>query len=478
MPATEYLIDTLRAIVGPAHCLTAAPDLAPYLTDWRGRYTGSAVAVVLPADTTEVATVVQVCAQSGVPMVPQGGNTGLCGGGTPMADGRTVVVNLSRLRKIRAVDPANNAITVEAGVTVAEVQAAADGAGRLFPLSLASEGSCEVGGIISTNAGGVQVLRYGNTRDLVLGLEVVLPDGQVWNGLRALRKDNTGYDLKQLFIGAEGTLGIVTAATFKLFARPRQTVTAWLAVSSPAAAVDLLARLRCMAGDRVTAFELISRSSLDLVLQHFPEARDPLSQVHPWYVLVELSDTLTELDLVGLLEGELASIMAEGAVADGTVATSQAQASTLWQLRENISEAQKREGISIKHDISVPVSAIPEFLERADAALQTRYPGLRIVAFGHVGDGNLHYNQSRPRHQENADFIACTEDVGRLVHGLVHELDGSISAEHGIGQLKRDLLPDYKQPLEMDLMRRIKAALDPQGMMNPGKVLLHSDAVE
>ncbi|WP_374494580.1 FAD-binding oxidoreductase [Zoogloea sp.] len=467
----DALLDTLRALVGPAHCLTDAAATAPYLRDWRGRYSGAAQAVVLPADTAQVADVVRVCAAAGVPIVPQGGNTGLCGGATPLADGKSVVVNLSRLRQIRNVDPANNAITVDAGVTLAEVQAAAEGVGRLFPLSLASEGSCEVGGVISTNAGGVQVLRYGNTRELVLGLEVVLPDGRTWNGLRALRKDNTGYDLKQLFIGAEGTLGIITAATLKLFAKPRQSVTAWLAVAGPAAAVALLARLRGVAGDRVTAFELISRPSLALVLQHIPGARDPLAQPHPWYVLVELTDTLVSVDLAGVLETELAAAIAEGAVIDGTLAASETQAAALWRLRENISEAQKREGVSIKHDISVPVSAIPEFLERADAALEACYPGLRIVAFGHVGDGNLHYNQSRPSQDENAAFIARTDEVGRIVHDLVHELGGSISAEHGIGQLKRPLLPVYKSTIELDLMRRIKQAFDPEGRMNPGKVL-------
>ena len=465
------LLDTLRTLVGAAHCLTDSTATAPYLTDWRGRYTGTALAVVLPADTAQVAAVVQACVAVGVPIVPQGGNTGLCGGATPLADGNAVVVNLSRLRQIRSVDPANNAITVDAGVTLADVQAAADGAGRLFPLSLASEGSCEVGGVISTNAGGVQVLRYGNTRELVLGLEVVLPDGQIWNGLRALRKDNTGYDLKHLFIGAEGTLGIITAATLKLFAKPRQTVTAWLAVASPAAAVELLSRLLSVAGDRVTAFELISRPSLDLVLQHIPGARDPLPQAHPWYVLVELTDTLISVDLAAVLEAELAAAITDGAVLDGTVAASQAQATALWSLRENISEAQKREGVSIKHDIAVPVSAIPEFLDRAGAALEACYPGLRIVAFGHVGDGNLHYNQSRPHRDENAAFIARTEEVGRVVHDLVHELGGSISAEHGIGQLKRALLPAYKPAVELDLMHRIKYVLDPRGLMNPGKVL-------
>ncbi len=467
----SVLVDTLRSIVGAPHCLTADADMAPYLTDWRGRYTGRARAVVLPADTAQVAAVVRACAAAGCAMVPQGGNTGLCGGATPLADGASVVLNLSRLRRIRHVDAANNALCAEAGVPLALVQQAALDADRFFPLSLASEGSCEVGGVISTNAGGVQVLRYGNTRELVLGLEVVLPDGQVWDGLRALRKDNTGYDLKQLFIGAEGTLGIVTAATLKLFARPRAVVTAWLAVASPAAAVQLLGRLRAAVGDRVTAFELISRVSLDLVFQHIPGTRDPLGQPSPWYVLLELSDTVAGDALAGLLETELAATIAEGRVTDGAIATSESQAQALWQLRENISEAQKRDGVSIKHDISVPVSAIPDFLEAAGATLAAAYPGLRVVCFGHLGDGNLHYNLSRPLNGENDAFIARTEEVNRIVYDAVRERGGSISAEHGIGQLKRALLPDYKPAVEIDLMRRIKQAFDPRGLMNPGKVV-------
>ena len=465
-------LDTLRDIVGLPHCLTADADKAPYLTDWRGRYTGRAQAVVLPADTQQVVAVIRACAAANCPVVPQGGNTGLCGGATPLAEGEpAIVLNLSRLRRIREVDALNNAITVEAGVPLAAVQAAAEEVDRLFPLSLASEGSCEVGGFISTNAGGVQVLRYGNTRELVLGLEVVLPDGRIWNGLRALRKDNTGYDLKQLFIGAEGTLGVVTAATLKLFARPRSAVTAWLAVAEPAAAVALLGRLRGAAGDRVTAFELISRPSLELVLQHIPGARDPLAKPHPWYVLVELTDTRFEAGLVELLETELEAAIGEGAVLDGVVAATSRQADALWTLRENISEAQKREGVSIKHDISVPISAIPVFIQEAAERLESAYPGVRIVCFGHLGDGNLHYNQSRPQQGENDAFIARTAEVNRIVHDLVRDSGGSISAEHGIGQLKRDILPFYKSEIELDLMRRIKRSFDPHGLMNPGKVL-------
>ena len=465
------LIETLRDIVGDSHCLVAAADTAPYLTDWRGRYTGTALAVVLPADSAQVAAVVRACAAAGCAIVPQGGNTGLCGGATPVAGSAPVVVNLSRLSRVRRVDAANNAIVVEAGVTLAAVQAAAEEADRLFPLSLASEGSCEVGGFVSTNAGGVQVLRYGNARELVLGLEVVLPDGQVWDGLRALRKDNTGYDLKQLFIGAEGTLGIVTAASLKLFPRLRAAATAWLAVADPAAAVQLLARLRAVAGDRVTAFELVGRPALALVLQHIPGARDPLASPHPWYVLVELSDTRADAGLEVLLEQAVEQGVEAGAILDGAIAASAAQAAALWALRENISEAQKREGLSIKHDISVPVSAIPEFIDRAGERLEAAYPGLRIVCFGHLGDGNLHYNPSRPAQGENAAFIARTAEVNRIVHDLVAELGGSISAEHGIGQLKREILPCYKSAIEMELMARIKLALDPAGRMNPGKML-------
>jgi len=465
------LLFTLAGIVGAAHCLVDAAAKAPYLTDWRGRYTGTALAVVLPADTAQVAAVVAACAQAGCAIVPQGGNTGLSGGATPLAGSLPVVLNLSRLRRVRQVDAANNAITVDAGVTLAAVQAAAEEADRLFPLSLASEGSCEVGGFVSTNAGGVQVLRYGNTRELVLGLEVVLPDGTVWNGLRALRKDNTGYDLKQLFIGAEGSLGVVTAATLKLFPRPRCTVTAWLALADPAAAVGLLGRLRAVVGDRVTAFELISRQSLDLVLQHIPGARDPLATLRPWYVLVELTDTRTDAALGERLESELAQAIDDGAVLDATVAATAAQAAALWQLRENISEAQKREGISIKHDIAVPVSAIPAFIEQAGAALDAACPGVRVVCFGHLGDGNLHYNLSRPQHGDNAALIARSDEINRIVYDLVSASGGSISAEHGIGQLKRDILPRYKAAIEIDLMRRIKHAFDPLGLMNPGKVV-------
>ena len=468
--SNETLIRRLAAIVGEAAVLSGS-DMDAHLTDWRGRYTGRARCVVKPASTEEVAAVVALCAAERIPMVPQGGHTGLVGGGTPRHDGHEVVINLSRMKRIREIDTANNTLTAEAGCLLAEVQAAAAAADRFFPRSLAAEGSCQIGGNLSTNAGGVAVLRYGNMRELTLGLEAVLPDGRIWHGLRGLRKDNTGYDLKHLFIGAEGTLGIITAAVLKLFPRPRNSATAWLAVRDPAAAVALLARLRGACGERVSGFEIVARPALALVLKHIPGARDPLASASPWYVLAELTDTLTDFDLVGTLEAILGAEIAAGRVADAAVAQDIAQQKAFWQLRENISEAQRIEGISIKHDIAVPVSRIAEFIARADVALRSAFPEVRIVCFGHIGDGNLHYNLSRPEAAANADFVAQTPQVNRIVHDIVAELGGSISAEHGLGQLKRGEILRYKSAVEMDLMRAVKQALDPHGLMNPGKVL-------
>jgi len=465
MTSTPSLSEQLADIVGAAHVLTAAADIAPFVSDWRGRYVGAALCVVRPADTAEVAAVVRACAASNTPIVPQGGNTSLCGAATPDATGRAVVLSLSRLHHIRAVDAQNNTISVEAGCTLAEVQAAARAVDRLFPLALASEGTCRIGGNLSTNAGGVQVLRYGNTRELTLGLEVVLPNGDIWDGLRGLRKDNTGYDLKQLFIGAEGTLGIITAAVLKLYPLPRRLTTCWLNVASPAAAVDLLNRAKTVFDAQLTAFELVSETALGLVLKNIPDSVRP-GVVSPWYVLAEFSDAPS-----AAVEAWLGEMLEDERIADAVLAQSETQAARLWALRENISEAQKIEGISIKHDVAVPVSAIPEFLARADAALAAAFPGIRVVAFGHVGDGNLHYNLSQADAQENAVFLASQPAVNRIVHDTVNALNGSISAEHGIGQLKRDELVHYKSPVELALMRSIKQALDPQGLMNPGKIL-------
>ena len=468
--SAENLIEQLVAAVGEANVLTAAADMAPHLIDWRRRYRGAARCVVRPGSTAEVAAVVRACSAAGVAMLPQGGNTSHCGASIPDKSGKTVLISLSRLNKIRAVDAANNTITVEAGCVLQNLQEAALAVDRLFPLSLAAEGSCQIGGNLSTNAGGVQVLRYGNARELVLGLEVVLPDGEVWNGLRGLRKDNTGYDLKQLFIGAEGTLGIITAAVVKLFPLPRSTATAWLAIASPQAAIGLLNGLQAAFGAMLTACELVSDISLGMVLKHIPGAQPPLEK-SPWYLLVELSGSGEEDALRDTLATFLEPALENGTISDAVLAQSVDQAKRLWNLRESISEAQKIEGFSIKHDISVPVSRIPEFLERAGAALQHAWPGIRIVAFGHVGDGNLHYNQSKPEAGENAAFIAAQPQVNEMVHDIVHQLGGSISAEHGIGQLKREEILRYKSPLEMQMMRTIKQAFDPRGLMNPGKVV-------
>lgn len=461
----DTLIEQLAAIVGADQVIAEAAAMQPWLTDWRGRYRGAARCVVRPGARDEVAAVVAACAAAGAPLVPQGGNTSLCGAATPDASGAAVVLGLGRLNRILAVDALNDTITVEAGCTLAAVQAAAHAAGRLFPLALASEGTCQIGGNLSTNAGGVQVLRYGNARELTLGLEVVLADGTVWDGLRGLRKDNTGYDLKQLFIGAEGTLGVITAAVFKLYALPPAQTTCWLNVATPAAAVELLRRAKDAFDAQLTAFELVSETALGLVLRHIPGSRRP-GAMSPWYVLAEFSGSAP-----AAVESWLAACLTAGAVADGTVAGSQAQARQLWALRENISEAQKIEGLSIKHDIAVPVSRIPDFLAQADAALAAAFPGIRVVAFGHVGDGNLHYNLSQPESGDNAVFIAEQPAVNRLVHDIVHALNGSISAEHGLGQLKREEIRRYKSAAEMALMRAVKQALDPRGLMNPGKLL-------
>lgn len=464
------LLETLAAIVGPVQLITDPATMTSYLGDWRGRYRGEARCIVRPGSTAEVSAVVRACAAAGVAIVPQGGNTSLCGAGIPDRSGCAVLVSLSRMNRVRAIDPANNTLTAESGCVLQSLHEAAAAAGRLFPLSLAAEGSCQLGGNLSTNAGGVQVLRYGNTRELTLGLEVVLPNGEIWEGLRGLRKDNTGYDLKQLFIGAEGTLGIITAAVMKLFPLPQASVTAWLAVDSPQTAIGLLGDLQYAFGAMLTACELVSDISLGLVLKNISGTQSPVGR-SPWYLLIELAGPGDEAQLRTACEDFLAKQFERGTVADGTIAQSGEQAARLWALRERISEAQKIEGLSVKHDISVPVSRIGEFIGLADAALAEAFPGIRIVAFGHLGDGNLHYNQSMPEAGANADFIALQPAVNRVVYDLVDRLGGSISAEHGVGQLKREMLSHYKSPVEMTLMSAIKRTIDPQGLMNPGKVL-------
>jgi len=471
---TENLIEALGQIAGTENVLTGIAA-APYYKDQRGNYSGIAIAVVLPIDTQQVSAIVTLCASHRIAIVPQGGNTSLCGGSVPLAEdrqalsGKQVVINLSRMTAIRAFDAVNYTMTVETGCTLAHARDVAAQNNRLFPLSLtAIEARCEIGGNLSTNAGGIGVLRYGNMRDLVLGLEVVLPDGRIWNGLRSLRKDNSGYDLKQLFIGAEGTLGIITAAVLKLLPRPASQASACVAVREPASAVALLAHLRATCGDRISAFEIIARPCLDLVLRHFKDTAEPFRQSYQWMVLIDLSDVL-EVPLDKALRNALGSFGA--GISEYLVTVDKAQADSWWNLRKYISDAQKIDGVSIKHDISVPITSVPAFLGLADAALKREFPGVRIVAFGHIGDGNIHYNASMPDPLQNAQFLARSAEVNRIVYDIVAQLNGSISAEHGLGQLKRDEIRHYKNSLELELMLKIKHTLDPLGLMNPGKVI-------
>jgi FAD/FMN-containing dehydrogenase len=471
-PSLETVIRNLREIVGESAVLTERPDVEPYVNDWRGIYFGSTPAVVRPASTEEVAAVVRVCAESATSIVPQGGNTGMCMASVPRVSRHEIVLALGRMNRIRDVDPLDNTITVEAGVVLANIQNAAADVDRFFPLSLGAEGSCTIGGNLSTNAGGVNVLRYGNTRDLVLGLEVVLPDGRIWNGLRSLRKDNTGYDLKQLFIGAEGTLGIITAAVLKLFPRPSASATAWSAVPSPQASLELLALLRRHCGERITAFELISRNCVELVLKHVPGARDPLSSPHDWYVLTELADSSTGEALRNDLEAAFEEAIEAELVTDVAIAESGSQSQALWHIRESIPEAARSESRMLyRHDISVAVSALPEFIEEARGLLTERFPGADIICFGHVGDGNLHYNAFIPGRSRADAADRQAHDVTDVVYDLVQRYGGSFSAEHGVGLAKVAELKRYKSPIELELMHAIKHMFDPRGLMNPGKVL-------
>ncbi len=470
-PRIDETLDRIKDAVGAKGYIDDAAGMAPYLREDRGLWHGAAKLVTRPASTAEVAQVVRLCAASRLPIYPQGGNTGLCGGAVPDSEGRGIVLSLGRMNKVRDLDATNFTITVEAGVILADVQRAAAEADRLFPMSLGAEGSCQIGGNLSTNAGGIAVLRYGNMRDLTLGLEVVLADGTVWDGLRGLRKDNTGYDLKQLFIGGEGTLGIITAATLKLFPKPREIETAFLALARVEDAMALFARARAATGDQLTAFELIPRIGLDIAMTHIPNVHDPLANPHPWYVLLELSSSLAGRGLRQALDDFLAAALEENLIEDGTIAQSAAQARDLWRIREGMVEAQKPIGAVIKHDVAVPVSKVATFIAKASDAVARHTAGVRVIPFGHVGDGNIHFNLAQPVGGDGAAFTADTHAINEIVHDIAAALDGSISAEHGIGILKRDELPRYKPAVALDLMRRVKRALDPDGIMNPGKLL-------
>jgi FAD/FMN-containing dehydrogenase len=463
-PPDTATLERLKEIAGPAGWSDDPDTLAPHLVEWRSRYQGKTPLLLRPANTAEVAAIVRVCVEAEVGIVPQGGNTGLVGAQIPHASGHEVLVNLSRMNRVRFVDPINNTLTAEAGCVLAAIQQAAAEKDRLFPLSLAAEGSCQIGGNLSANAGGIHVLRYGNSRDLVLGLEVVTPEGEVWDGLRGLRKDNTGYDLKHLYIGAEGTLGIITAAVLKLFPRHRQVESAFAAVPTPEAVLDLLTLAREVSGDGgVLAFEMIPRFALDLVVKNVAGSIDPLATPSPWYVLVDLTVPRATA------EAFLTQGLSQGLITDAALAGSAAQAAALWKLRESISEAQKREGGSIKNDVSVPLSQIPGFIKQVLAAVAKLVPGIRPVPFGHVGDGNLHFNFSQPVGMDQEAYLARWDEVSRAVHAIVAAHGGSISAEHGIGVAKREEARRYKSAVELDLMHRIKQALDPKGIMNPGK---------
>jgi FAD/FMN-containing dehydrogenase len=463
--------ERLRALLGEDSVLTDPQDCAPFLVDHLGRCRGRALAVVQPRTVAEVAQLLTVCEAERIGVVPHGGNTSYCGGAIPDESGSELVLSLRRLNRIRNVDPDNYSLVAEAGCVLAQVQAAADAAERFFPLSIGSQGSCQIGGNLSTNAGGVNVLRYGMTRDLVLGLEVVLPGGRVLEGLSTLRKDNTGYDIKSLFLGAEGTLGVITAASFRLFPQIRARATALAAVPDVRAAVTLLGELRAASGERVSSFELIPRAGIELTTRHVPGVSDPLATAYEWYVLCELSSSRAAEPLDAVLEEALAAALARATVLDAALVRSERERSALWKLRETIPEAQRHEGASLKHDISLPVAALPEFVARAASWVGEHVPEGRLVAYGHVGDGNLHFNISQLPTADRERFLARAEEIRRALHDMVREFGGSFSAEHGIGRLKVAELERYGSPVELELMRAVKRAFDPHGIMNPGKVL-------
>ena len=470
LPPSDDLIPALRRLLGPAQVLTEG-DLSAWERDWRKRWTGKALAVVRPGSALEVAEVLKLCRAHGAAVVPQGGNTGLVGGGVPDASGRQVLLSLARLNKVRSIDPANLTLTVEAGCVLQAVQAAAAEAGLLFPLSLAAEGSCSIGGNLATNAGGTAVLRYGNARELCLGLEVVTAQGEIWHGLTGLRKDNTGYDLRDLFIGSEGTLGIITAATLKLFPRPAARITALASCQTLSQCVALLGLAQASLGAGLTGFEVMNAFSLSLVRRHFAQLKQPLPPA-PWTVLLEHSTNDDEASARRRVEGLLEKALEQGLIADAALAESLAQSAAMWHLRESIPLAQAEEGLNVKHDIALPVSAIPAFCALSDAALQAQFPGVRLVNFGHLGDGNLHYNVQGPVGTDARAFLAAHEPaINRVVYDAVQAHQGSFSAEHGVGTLKLGEMAERKSPVALGLMRAIKQALDPQGLLNPGRVL-------
>ncbi len=474
--ATPAALDALRELLGPAGFLDQPGDVEPFLVDHRRRYRGTTPLVALPDSTARVSALLRRCAELGLGVVPHGGNTGYCGGATPRRGGGEIVVSLRRLARIRALDADNDSIVVEAGCVLREVQAAAEAANRLFPMSLGSEGSCTIGGNLATNAGGTAVLRYGMMRDLVLGLEVVLPDGRVLDQLRGLRKDNTGYDLRHLFIGAEGTLGIITAAALKLFPRPAGYATAFIALPDPAAALGLLGRLQGGLGDAVTTFELVPRIAVELTCRHVPGVADPFGGAWPWYVLVEAAVPYAGSGVPDQLESLLAESLEAGELHDVVIAASLAQRDALWKLRETIPEAQTRAGASLKHDVSVKKHRLPLFIDEGRALLERLVPGGRLVCYGHLGDGNLHFNLSPPEGADAGAFLARGEEIRCAVHELVARHRGSFSAEHGIGQDKVAELERYEDPVALELMRGIKRLVDPLGIMNPGKVLRDREA--
>ena len=471
-PLTDSaLIARFTEISGARNALTAAADIAPHLIELRGLYQGESPLVLRPGSTQEVSAILRLAHETDTAVVPQGGNTGLVGGQSPRPGQGEIVLSLARLNKIRSLDPVGQTMVAEAGVVLAQAQQAASGEDLLFPLSLGSEGSCQIGGNLSSNAGGTAVLAYGNMRQLCLGLEVVLPDGEIWHGLRALKKDNTGYDLRDLFIGAEGTLGVITAAVLKLFPAPRGHEAVYAGVDDPETALKLFRLAQDFCGPSLTGFELMPRIGIEFTTRHIEGVRDPLNEPHPWYVLIDISSGQSQEAAREMLEGLFIAADEQGLIRDAAAGENEAQRKAFWKLRESMSSAQKPEGGSIKHDVSVPVARVPEFLARADKAVLEVMPHARICAFGHMGDGNIHYNISQAPGEDKEAFLARWTEMNRIVHAIVLELNGSISAEHGIGQLKRDELATIRSPVEMALMHRIKQAFDPKGIMNPGKVV-------